>query len=240
MKNVLFFSLIILVFASSCTDISGRRVRGTGNITSETRKVSGFRNIDVSGAIDVYVKQDSVTSVKVDADDNIQQYIQVHSNGSTLEIYMDRGLRIRTSRKIKVYISNPTFDGFEISGASSVIGENEINSNERIRLQLSGASEGRLDINAPGVTVDIAGASSANLRGRTKDLEANASGASKIRAFDLLSENANVDVNGASHADIYASVSLNGEASGASGVNYSGNAPNNVKTSGASHVSKKE
>jgi hypothetical protein len=240
MKNVLFFSLIIFVFASGCSEISGRRIKGSGNITSETRTVSGFRNIDVSGAIDVFIKQDSVTSVKVEADDNIQQYVQVHTQGSALEIYTDRGLRLSTSRKIKVYVTNPAFDGFKISGASSVIGENEINSGDRISLHLSGASEGRLDINAPKVLIDISGASSANLRGRTKDLEANASGASKIRAYDLLSENADVDVNGASHADIYASVSLDGEASGASGVNYRGNASNSVRTSGASHVSKKD
>lgn len=237
MKNCLLFSLLFIVFATGCHEIVGRR--GSGNVVPETRTVSGFRTIDVSGAIDVYVKQDSTTSVKVETDDNLQQYIRVETNGSTLKIYTESGINLRPSHKTKVYISNPSFDGFEVSGASSVTSENQISSTERISLHLGGASEGRLEINAPKVIVEVSGASGANLRGRTKDLEASASGASRIRGYDLLTENAIVDANGASHIDIYASVKLEGEASGASGVSYRGNATNNVRTSGASNVGKK-
>jgi hypothetical protein len=53
MKKVFLFSLTILVFASGCREIAGRRVRGSGHITSQTRSVSGFNNVHVSGAIDV-------------------------------------------------------------------------------------------------------------------------------------------------------------------------------------------
>ena len=239
MKNVFFFSLIILLFTTSCHEIMGRRVRGSGHITPETRSVSGFTRVDVSGAIDVFVRQDSSTSVKVEADDNIQQFVRVEANGSTLEIYTEDGFNLRPSHKIKVYVSNPNFNGFQVSGASSITGENEISSSENIDINLSGARDGILDINAPKVNVEVTGASSVNLRGHTKDLDANASGASKIRGYELLSENANVDVSGASHAELYASVRLDGEASGASHVSYLGNASNSVNQSGASHVGKK-
>ena len=80
MKKIALFSLVILVFASGCREIAGRRVRGSGNIITENRNESGFNSIDVSGAIDVYVKQDSTTSVKVEADDNILEYIEVHTD----------------------------------------------------------------------------------------------------------------------------------------------------------------
>lgn len=236
MKNFLLISLLILVIGTGCHEVVGRR--GSGNIVPETRNASGFRTVEVSGAIDVYVKQDSTTSVKVETDDNLQQYIRVETNGSTLRIYTERGINLRPSHKTKVYVSNPTFDGFDVSGASSVTSENEISSAERISLELSGASEGRLQINAPRVIVDVSGASGANLRGRTKDLEATASGASKIRGYDLLTENSNVDANGASQIEVYVSVKIEGEASGASGINYRGNATNSVRTSGASHVGK--
>jgi hypothetical protein len=240
MKNFLFLSLIILVFASGCREIAGRRVRGSGNVTSQTRSVSGFRNIEVSGAIDVYVKQDSSTSVRVEADDNILEYVQVHTDGSTLEIYTESGFRLRPSNKIKVYVSNREYEDLSVSGASSIIGENEINSGNKVSLSVSGASDGRLVINAPKVSVEVTGASSADLRGKTKDLDAHASGASKIRGYELLAENADVDISGASHAEVYASVSLDGDASGASSVYYMGSASNSIRPSGASHVGKKE
>jgi len=240
MKKIALFSLVILVFASGCREIAGRRVKGSGHIISENRTASGFNSIDVSGAIDVYVKQDSTTSVKVETDDNILEYVEVHTEGSTLEIYTEGNIRLRPSGKIKVYISNPQYKDLQVSGASSIRGENEITSSEALHVEISGESEGRLELNAPKVSVNLTGASNASIKGKTKDFEGGASGASEIRGFDLLTENADVDASGASSIEIYASVRIAGQASGASSVNYKGNAQANVEKSGASSVNKKD
>jgi hypothetical protein len=240
MKKIVLFSLVIFVFATGCREIAGRRVKGSGHIITENRTATGFNSIDVSGAIDVFVKQDSTTSVKVEADDNILEYIEVHTEGSTLEIYTENNINLRPSNKIKVYISNPLYKEFQVSGASSVRCENEITSADALDVGLSGASEGSLELNAPKVSVNLTGASNASVKGKTKDFEGSVSGASEIRGFDLLSENANVDASGASHIEIYASVKIDGQASGASSVNYKGNAQSSVEKSGASSVNKKD
>lgn len=240
MKKITLFFLVIFVFASGCREIAGRRVRGSGHVITENRTASGFNSVDVSGAIDVYVRQDPATSVKVEADDNILEYIEVHTEGSTLEIYTENNIRLRPSNKIKVYISNPDYKEIHVSGASSVRCENEITSADVLHVDLSGASEGRLELNAPKVSVTLTGASNASIKGKTKDFEGSASGASEIRGFDLLSENADVDASGASHIEIYASVKIDGQSSGASSVNYKGNAQSSVEKSGASSVNKKD
>ena len=239
MKKIALFSLIILVFASGCREIAGERVKGSGHVITENRSTSDFNSIDVSGAIDVYVRQDSATSVKVEADDNILEYIEVHTEGSRLEIYTQNNIRLRPSNKIKVYISSPEYKEIEVSGASSVRCENEITS-DVLDVNLSGASEGRLELNAPKISVNVTGASNANIKGKTKDFEGRASGASEIRGFDLLSENADVDASGASNIEIFASVRIDGQSSGASSVNYKGNAQSSVEKSGASSVNKKD
>jgi len=240
MKKIALFSLVILVFASSCREIAGRRIRGSGNIITQNRSESGFTNIDVSGAIDVYIKQDSSTSVKVEADDNILEYIEVHTEGSTLAIYTEGNIRLKPSHKIKVYVSNPQYKDLRVSGASSIHSENEITSADVLHIELSGASEGSLELNAPRVSVNLTGASNANIKGKTKDFEGSASGASEIRCFDLLSENADVNASGASHIEIFASVKIDGQSSGASSVDYKGNAQASVGKSGASSVNKKD
>ena len=239
MKKIALFSLIILVFASGCREMAGERVKGSGHVITENRSTSEFNSIDVSGAIDVYVRQDSATSVKVEADDNILEYIEVHTEGSRLEIYTQNNIRLRPSNKIKVYISSPEYKEIQVSGASSVRCENEITS-DVLDVNLSGASEGRLELNAPKISVNVTGASNANIKGKTKDFEGRASGASEIRGFDLLSENADVDASGASNIEIYASVRIDGQSSGASSVNYKGNAQSSVEKSGASSVNKKD
>ena len=238
MKNLFLFSLLILVFASGCRGIGGRRVKGSGNVISDSRPASGFHSIDVSGAIDVYVKQDSSTSVKVEADDNLLGYIEVYTDNSTLVIRTQHGIRVRPSHTIKVFVSNPLYREFEVSGASSIHSETQITSTETIHIGISGASEGKLEMDAPKISVELTGASNLTMRGRTKDLEAGTSGASKIKGFDLLSENADVEASGASSAEIYASVRLAGNASGASQIRYKGNATTSISSSGASGVNK--
>ena len=238
MKNLFLFSLLILFFASGCDDLGGRRVRGSRNITTQTRNVSGFNSIDAGGAIEIIVRQDSSTSVKVETDDNLQEYVEVYTEGSTLEIHTESHVNLRPSRKIVVYISNPQFRNFEVSGASSIRSENEIVSNEMLRVDIHGASEGKLEFNAPKIYVDLTGASHITIRGRTKDFEGEASGASELKCFELLSENTDVSVTGASSAEVYASVKLAGSASGASNIRYKGNATTSVSTSGASGMSK--
>jgi hypothetical protein len=240
MKKLILFSLVILVFASGCSEIGGRRIKGSGHVITENRNETGFNSIDISGAIDVYIKQDSTSSVKVEADDNILEYIEVHTDGSTLEIYTENNIRLKPSHKIKVYVSNPEYRNFQVSGASSIHSENEITSPETLHVEISGASEGKLEVNAPKVSVNLTGASNVNIKGKTKDFEGGASGASEIRGFDLLSENADVDASGASHIEIFASVKIAGQSSGASSVDYRGNAQANVEKSGASSVNKKD
>src|SRR6187397_3039979 len=162
-KKIALFSLIILV--GGCREIAGERVKGSGHVITENRTASGFNNVDISGAIDVYVKQDSVSSVKVEADDNILEYIEVHTDGSTLEIHTENNIRLRPTHKIKVYVSNPEYKDLRVSGASSIHSENEITSPDAFRVDLSGASEGTLEVNAPKVSVDLTGASNAHIKG---------------------------------------------------------------------------
>src|SRR5688572_3027731 len=222
MKRIFLFALLILVFASGCREISGRKERGSGNIKTDTRNASGFHSVHVSGDIDVFLKQDSSTTVKVEADDNLLEYIEVYTDNSTLIIRTQSGVRLRPSNKIKVWVSNPSYRELKVSGASSMQSETRITSTEGVRVGISGASEGRLEIDAPRVSVEISGASNLTIRGRTKDLEAGSSGASHIKCFDLLAENTEVEASGASSAEVYASVRLEGRASGASQIKYKG------------------
>ena len=97
-----------------------------------------------------------------------------------------------------------------------------------------------MELKAPSVSIDVSGASTAIVKGQTKDLFIEGSGASNAKCFELLSENAEVDVAGASNADVFASVKLNAEASGASDVRYKGNAAVTQNASGAGSIKKVE
>lgn len=238
MKKIIPSLLLLSVLSLSCNYIGGKRIRGNGRVTSDVREAGTFTRVDASGSVDVYVKQDSVYGIRVEADENLFPYIVVENRNGTLKIHERRGVRLRPTRTVKVYISGPALNGFEVSGASDLISENTITSKETISVSLSGAGTIKMTVDAPKVEAGLSGAGTVTLKGETRDFKVSGSGSSDINCFDLLAENTRVDLSGAGDADVYASVKLDVAVSGAADIRYRGNATVNKSISGAASVRK--
>jgi len=236
----LFTIVIFASFVLSSCHFMQDKVRGNGVIKTETRSPNVFNSIEVGGNFDVFVKQDSAYSVRIETDENLMEYIRVSNDGGTLIIEPGEHKNLSGTKGIKIYVSAPVFKELEASGASSISSESKLTSTDMISVDLSGASDATIELQAPKVSTEISGASSIKLKGQTKDLSIEGTGASHAKCFDLLTENADVDVSGASSADIFASVSIKADASGASHVRYKGNASANNSSSGAGSVKKVE
>jgi len=238
MRQIFVIAVSSLLFFSSCREIFAKRIRGNGNITTQTRTAGEFNTIEVSGDIDVYAKQDSSSSVKVEADENLQQYIETIHDGTVLRIKSQEGYNLRSSKPIKVYVSAPAFERFRATGACDVFGQGKITSSSDVDFSLSGACSLTMDVNAPKISVDMSGAGTIGLKGETKDFRIQGSGSTDIKCSELLAENVDLDISGAGDAEIYASVKITGSISGAADVRYKGSAQTDIRTSGATSVKK--
>ena len=103
---------------------------------------------------------------------------------------------------------------------------------------MSGACNADFGIKAPSVKVILSGACAVKLNGETKDFSVEGSGSTTVDCFDLLSENANIDLSGAGNANVYASVKLDASASGSTDIRYKGSPAVNSSVSGAGSVKK--
>ena len=229
-----------MIVFSSCREIFGKRIHGNGIIKNDIRSVTGYHSIDVSGAIDVYVKQDSSQSIKVETDENLLEYIVVREEGGILKIYPQDNYNLRPSGTIKVYVAGPDLRRFEASGACDYYSENKITNSGSIAIDLSGSSDAKMELNAPKITADVTGAGKLTLKGETKELNIDGTGSSDFKCFDLMAENVDIDITGAGDAEVFASVKLDVTVSGAGSVRYKGNASVNQKVSGAGTVRKAE
>jgi hypothetical protein len=195
------------------------KVRGSGNVQSEKRDVAGFSSVKVSGAIAVEVAAaQNNFAVEVEADDNLLENVKTEVRGDTLRIYTEG--RFSSRSPIRVRVSMPQIEWFEVSGASS----------------------GNLtNIQNESLTLEASGASKIKVQGETRELRVDLSGASKLDADNLKSENVLVEAGGASCANVFVSNEINADASGASTIRYSGE-PREVKknTSGASSVKRRQ
>jgi putative autotransporter adhesin-like protein len=238
MRQILFVAVASTLLFSSCREIFSKRMRGNGNVTTQTRSAGQFNSVEVSGNINVYARQDSSASIRVEADENLQQYVETRTEGGVLVIRSQEGFNLKPSRQIKVYVSSGTFKSFEASGACDLFSEGKITSSAPIDYDLSGSCDVTMDVNAPKISAELSGACTVKLSGQTKDFHIRGSGSTDIRSFDLLAENVDLDISGAGDAELYASVKISGTISGAAGVKYKGAAQTDIHTSGASSINK--
>jgi hypothetical protein len=204
--------------SSACNMVAG--VQGDGKVVKETRVVSSFDGIEVSGAFSVYLRQGSNEEVVIEADENLQPVIRAEVHGSTLVIDTKKPINHPTA--LKVYITFKDLNKVEVSGAVDIVTENKITLND-FSLHTSGASDVRMELTARKLDLNSSGASKLRLAGSATDVSADLSGACDIFGFDLVCENFTVDLSGAGKAQIHVTKKINAEISGAGSIRYKGN-----------------
>jgi hypothetical protein len=235
------WALAIPLFLASCQGFMGKRIHGNGNIRTEDRQVSEFKNVEVGGAAKVLVSQGDHSSVKIETDENLLPYIEVSQVGDKVEIREKRGFNLKPTHDIRIYVTAPVFRSIDASGDCDILGQTKITNPESLEMHVSGAGDIKMEIDAPQLSAEVTGSGSIYLKGQTKEVSLDLTGAGHAHCFDLLAENAKVEISGAGSAEVYASVKLDAQVSGAGDVRYKGNASNvNQHVSGAGSVKKAE
>jgi phage shock protein PspC (stress-responsive transcriptional regulator) len=191
----------------------------------EVRKVEPFHAVEISGNFELTLKKDSAQTITVSSPNDFMSKVITKVENGVLHIYSDQFLMNRT---LKVSISSDSIKNIIAKGACKIQTESQL-TNSEFSLELLGASEADLDVNIAGtLSLDAKGASKVDLKGTCQTLKVNGLGASEIEATALKAKTADIHVSGATHANVFASESLNAEAVGASDIDCQGH-PKNVK-----------
>ncbi|HSF45199.1 MAG TPA: head GIN domain-containing protein [Chitinophagaceae bacterium] len=241
MTRITLLAFLMIVTCASCNFVGGKRVKGNGNISTTERNVSAFNEVEVSGAIDVHVSQGELKPVRIEGDENLLSYVEVEQMGDKIEVRTKRGYNLRPTKKMKLYLSSPNYNKLDVSGACNISSDNKLALNNPLELQVSGAGDINVDVNAPRVEAQVSGSGNVNMSGETKNFELTISGAGDAKCYEFLTENTKVNISGAGSAEVFASVELDAHVSGAGSIKYKGNAPKvNQHVSGAGSVKKAE
>lgn len=194
-----------------------KKVRGSGRVATETRNVTDFKGVEVSGIFEVEITAQKDFAVEVEADDNLIPLIRTEVRDGVLRI--ETAERLSTENGLKVRISAPDINDIDASGVSKIDLAN-LNNRE--------------------ISVHTSGASKIRLSGETAKVSIKVSGASSINAENLKAEAATVNASGASHVSVFATGVLRSDASGASKIVYSGS-PGKIEksSSGAGSIREK-
>jgi len=233
-RRLALCAALIPLFASSTAGAWGNEsIRGSGNLVTETRAITGFDAISTRGGIDVLVRQSGKEAVEVQADDNLQSVLetQVVSNakGRTLEISFKKGYNVTNHRKTLVTVDAIQLRALAIAGSGDVRGD-AINS-PQLSLSIAGAGDMRLaKLNCDEIKINVAGSGDVVASGKTQRLSISIAGSGDVKTEGLVAEDVSVSIAGSGDAVVAANKNLTVKVAGSGDVKYVGN-PANIKSS---------
>ncbi|SJZ70823.1 Putative auto-transporter adhesin, head GIN domain [Chitinophaga eiseniae] len=219
----------------SFTGIRTERVRGNGQMKSETRTAGNFDKISTGGVYHIELQQGGTNSISIDAEENLLPYIETRISGGELEVYTRKGVNIDPTQKIIVHVTVQQVKKLSASGACSYTGKGRIKSDD-LKLVFSGATHADLDLSARNLEVGMSGASRVDLKGNCEKVAYRASGAANIDALDFQTDEAEIGISGSGEAKVAVAKKLNVSVSGVGKVRYKGNPAVSQSVSGMGNV----
>ena len=207
--------LLLLVAACDVTGDDDDAIRGSGNVITEDRSVSGFDQISVEGFGEVIVEIGSAESLTIEAEDNVMPLLVTEVDGRTLEIKTEEGTSFRDIEEPVYTITMPDLVLAAIAGSG--------------------------DVTATGIatdsfTVSIAGSGDIDAEGSAVALTVSISGSGNFHGEDLATTEGIVNIAGSGSVVITATDSLEVSIGGSGNVTYLGDPVLTVSIGGSGTV----
>lgn len=185
-NRIALFVLFLAIFSACKKENRWDCVKRTGPIINEIRVLDAFDKIYLEDNVKVYLTQDSVQEVKVEAGENIVPLIITKVENGTL--YISNKNRCNWSRSydktLVVHLKMPQIKFITSDGTHEIMGLNTITSDSvRIRTKNSGNVE--LAVNNVFVGAQMHGAGDVTVKGNTSSFVCDIGGTAFLRCENL-------------------------------------------------------
>jgi len=228
-----FVFVLLFIFVLALVSCQGP-TRGSGNVITEERAVSGFDKVALNGEGTVQIIQGETESLTVEAEDNIMPLITSEVENDTLILSQKENTLVNPTKPIKYTVSMIDITGLSASGSGGF--EAETIDSSVLDLDFNGSGGINVTtLDADSLVVNISGSGGATIGGQVNDQQVDISGSGEYRAADFDSNIADITINGSGKAVVRANDTLDVTISGSGLVSYYGDpvVTSNVTGSGA-------
>ena len=235
MKNLSKVGLLVLLLGiSGCVSNSGcRAVVGSGRVVTETRAVSGWDQVSISGSGKLVVTQGAEESLTIRTDDNLLPLIESKVSGGRLAIGPTNNLKPTGTIFYTLRLKN--LRSLQMSG--SLEAQVDELATDNLTVQVSGSGKVMIGkLAAKQLEVALSGSGEVMVAGQVKWETLALSGSGHFEGTDLASAQADAQVSGSGTVTVWAREHLSAEVSGSGRVNYYGSATVESQVSGSGGV----
>lgn len=200
---------------------SGERVKGSGEVGSETRPLSGFDAIRLSSGFKLQVRQAGGETVEVKADKNLLPYIETRLEGRTLEITSKKGYSLSGTVPVQVLVGMGVLRSLSVDGAGDVRVESM--KTPELNVSIAGAGDVRFaELYSEKLGLKVAGSGDIQARGRANSLNVSIAGSGDVKVSELAADEVKVSIAGSGDAQVQATKTLKVSIAGSGDVRYLG------------------
>jgi hypothetical protein len=249
--------IAMLTATLGCNSVIPGVVNGSGRAETRDFSLTGFSKVQAAAAFQIEVDRSDSYSVRVTADDNLWDVLDVSESGGTLHLQTKPGKSVINST-LKATVTMPELTGIDLSGASRATLDG-FSSDKAMAFEVSGASKAELSntkfgktalsisgastVSGSAVTADInlvvSGAGVVTLEGSGTTGKINASGAARADLDEFKLQSVGVTLSGAAQAKVDAQKIDPANLSGGAHLYYVGNPTiGGLSTSGGAQISR--
>lgn len=214
-------TLLISLFFVSCNfDYSITGVKGNGNVVTQKRLTDAtFSKVKATEGLNVYLTQSTNNSVKVQADDNLQDLIVTEIKDDVLYIHTKETIGKASAKKVLVnFIS---LNSIASNSGADVYSTNKIKS-DNLKLSATSGSDMELDLDSHTITCSTSSGADIIVSGKANSITADASSGSSINALRLTTQNCTVSASSGADIDVNCLTAITAKATSGADISYSG------------------
>ena len=211
MQKIKLLSIIAATILCTSALSQTTALQPSGNIVTKDFIVNSFNAIKAAGLYELILTQGSTEAVKVEADDNMQQYFTVSNNGSELVIDMpnlrDKNFNIHTNKdkskniQWKVYVTFKTLKSIDVSVIGNVHSESMVKS-DAFDISSKNVGNINLNLNTNKLSVNNEGVGNITLAGTATNAEIKNSGVGQFEGDNLVVQTMNIANTGVGNAHV--------------------------------------
>lgn len=238
-KSILLLAAIMFASVSHAQWWGGKRVKGNGNMTTETRTTGDYDGVKCAGSMDYILVAGTEGKITLEGEENLLKHIVTEIKNGNLIVKVEKGINLSTSwnKTIKVTIPFKDISSVSLAGSGDLWNEDKITATN-FDVSLAGSGDVIINVEASSVKGSIAGSGDLTVKGKTNSLTAKVAGSGDFHGFDLQSNHTVVSVAGSGDAKVVCNESLKARVAGSGDIEYKGNpSKEDTKVSGSGSIS---
>ena len=198
--------------------------------TGTMSELRDFDEVEITGRFNLRIVQGGTYSVELNGPEKVKELYEVYRTGETLVIDFERNndeewekwdVKGLSLDEMAITITMPSLEKVEAMGLGTVRFDDL--TGQDLEIDVRGPVKVRGDMNVEELTIRLTGKSEADLSGNVGNMNARIEFASRLRAYELETRDAFVEVEGGSSAKVNVKGTLEMDEGMASDIDYRGN-----------------